>query len=57
MKVKVLTISFTWLPIITHELYNDPILANIKLFVYDYIALAIQLGIEEIKDVYEDIPL
>ncbi len=42
--------------IITQGLYNDPKLANIKLLVHDYITLAIQLAIDEIKDAYEDVP-
>ena len=42
--------------VITHRLYNNPKLACIKLLVHDYITLAIQLAIDEIKDVYEDVP-
>ena len=42
--------------VITHRLYNNPKLASIKQLVHDYITLAIQLAIDEIKDVYEDVP-
>lgn len=42
--------------VITHGLYNNPNLVNMKLLVHDYITLAIQLAIDEIKDVYENIP-
>ena len=42
--------------IITRGLYNNPKLVNIKLLVHDYITLAIQLAMDEIKDMYEAIP-
>ena len=42
--------------VITHGLYHNPKLVNMKLLVHDYITLAIQLGIDEIKDIYENIP-
>jgi len=42
--------------VITRGLYNNPNLVNMKLLVHDYITLAIQLAIDEIKDVYENIP-
>ncbi|MCF7825604.1 MAG: NAD(P)-dependent oxidoreductase [Candidatus Marinimicrobia bacterium] len=43
--------------VITESLYNNPKLHNMKLLVHDYITLAIQLAIDEIKDIYENIPL
>ncbi|MBT4033418.1 MAG: NAD(P)-dependent oxidoreductase [Candidatus Marinimicrobia bacterium] len=42
--------------VITHGLYNNPNLLSMKLLVHDYITLAIQLAIDEIKDVYENVP-
>jgi len=42
--------------VITYGLYNNSNLAHMKLHVHDYITLAIQLSIDEIKDVYEDVP-
>ncbi|MBC8192494.1 MAG: NAD(P)-dependent oxidoreductase [Candidatus Marinimicrobia bacterium] len=42
--------------VITHGLYNNPKLVSIKLLVHDYITLAIQLAMDEIKDVYENVP-
>jgi len=42
--------------IITRGLYDNKQLANIKLLVHDYITLAIQLALDEIKDVYEETP-
>lgn len=43
--------------VITKSLYSNPKLHNMKLLVHDYITLAIQLAIDEIKDVYENVPL
>ncbi|NQV42585.1 MAG: NAD(P)-dependent oxidoreductase [Candidatus Marinimicrobia bacterium] len=43
--------------IITEGLHKNPNLAEMKLLVHDYITLAIQLAIDEIKDVYENVPL
>ena len=42
--------------ILTQGLYNNPNLVSMKLLVHDYITLAIQLAIDEIKDVYENVP-
>ena len=42
--------------IITDGLYNNPKLIDMKLLVHDYITLAIQLGMDEVKDIYENIP-
>ncbi len=42
--------------VITHGLYHNPKLLNMKLLVHDYITLAIQLALDEIKDAYENIP-
>lgn len=42
--------------VITHGLYNNPNLLHMKLHVHDYITLAIQLAIDEVKDVYENVP-
>lgn len=42
--------------IITQRLYNNKKLATMKLLVHDYITLAIQLAMDEIKDKYENIP-
>jgi len=42
--------------IITRGLYANQQLKNIKLLVHDYITLAIQLALDEIKDVYEETP-
>jgi len=41
--------------IITHRLYDDPRLENMKLLVHDYITLSIQLAIDEIEDTYEEL--
>lgn len=43
--------------IITESLHMNPNLVEMKLLVHDYITLAIQLAIDEIKDVYENVPL
>ncbi len=43
--------------VITQGLNNNPSLFDMKLLVHDYITLAIQLAIDEIKDVYENVPL
>ena len=42
--------------VITNGLNYNPNLVRMKLLVHDYITLAIQLAIDEIKDVYENIP-
>lgn len=42
--------------VITQGLYSNPKLSNTKLQVHDNIFLAIQLAMDEVKDVYEDIP-
>ncbi len=42
--------------IITHGLHHNSKLVGMKLLVHDYITLAIQLALDEIKDVYENIP-
>jgi len=42
--------------VVTSGLYHNPNLVKMKLLVHDYISLAIQLAIDEIKDVYENIP-
>ncbi|RLA19557.1 MAG: hypothetical protein DRQ56_05160 [Gammaproteobacteria bacterium] len=41
--------------IITHRLYDDSRLENMKLLVHDYLALATQLAIDEIEDTYEQL--
>ena len=41
--------------IITHRLYDDSRLENMKLLVHDYLTLATQLAIDEIKDTYEQL--
>ncbi len=41
--------------IITHRLYDDFRLESMKLLVHDYIALAIQLAIDEIEDTYDQL--
>ena len=43
--------------LITEALYQNESLVELKLLVHDYITLAIQLAIDEIKDVYENMPL
>ncbi len=40
----------------TEGLYHNPKLSSLKLLVHDYITLAIQLAIDEIKDIYENVP-
>jgi hypothetical protein len=42
--------------IIMRGLYDNPNLQSMKLLVHDYITLAIQLAMDEIKDVYENVP-
>lgn len=42
--------------IITHGLYNNPALVDMKILVHDYITLAFQLAMDEVKDIYENIP-
>lgn len=41
---------------ITQGLYSDPKFSNTKLHVHDYIFLAFQLAIDEVKDFYEAVP-
>lgn len=41
--------------VITQSLYSNPKLSNIKLQVHDNIFLAVQLAMDEVKDVYEDV--
>jgi hypothetical protein len=42
--------------IITKGLSNNSKLTDMKLLVHDYITLAIQLAMDEVKDIYENIP-
>ena len=42
--------------VITQGLYSDPKLSKTKLQVHDSIFLAIQLAMDEVKDVYEAVP-
>ncbi len=42
--------------VITHGLYHNANLVKMKLLVHDFITLAIQLALDEIKDVYENVP-
>jgi len=42
--------------VITQRLHDNPILMEMKLLVHDYITLAIQLALDEIKDIREHVP-